>query len=207
MIHTKKHEYWYDETGVAVPKNRVTKAEKDRENAAKKIVESAQKASDSLKTLKAIILESTEKILEAARAENKVKLNGKGNYTWFSFDRSVKVETAINETIKFDDILIASAKERLLSLIRNSINGLDFIITIVEEAFQTSRGQLDPKKILGLRKHTERIPEGDFKNEWEEIMKLIDKATTRTYTKTYQRVFVKNSAGEYEVIELNFSAL
>ena len=119
----------------------------------KKIVESAQKASDSLKTLKAIILESTEKILEAARAENKVKLNGKGNYTWFSFDRSVKVETAINETIKFDDILIASAKERLLSLIRNSINGLDFIITIVEEAFQTSRGQLDPKKILGLRKH------------------------------------------------------
>lgn len=207
MIYTNKNDFWHDESGLAVPKSRVTKAEKEREAAAKKIVDKANQAHKFLSEIKAMITEATEKILEEARKENKVKLEGKGNFTWFSFDRSVKIETQVNETVKFDDILIASAKERLLELIRGSIQGLDFIITIVEEAFQTSRGQLDPKKILGLRKHTERIPEGDFKKEWQEVMTLIDKATSRNFTKKYQRVSVKDENGEYKVIELNFSAL
>lgn len=207
MIYTNKDNFWHDETGVAVPKNRVFQGEKTKEAAIKKIVDKAIKVNESLSDLKVMITEATEKLLDDARKDNKVKLEGKGNYTWFSFDRSIKVEVAVNETVKFDDVLIASAKERLLSLIRGNINGLDFIITIVEEAFQTSRGQLDPKKILGLRKHSERIPDGDFKIEWDEIMKLIDKSTTRVFTKRYQRVFQKNSNGEYEVIELNFSAL
>lgn len=206
-IYTTKDEFWYEESGLAVPKSRVTIAEKQKEAAAKKIVEKATTASKYLSELKVMITEATDKILEAARKENNVKLEGKGNYTWFSFDRSVKIEVQVNETLKFDDILIASAKERLLELIRGSIQGLDFIITIVEEAFQTSKGQLDPKKILGLRRHSSRIPEGDFKNEWEEVMKLIDDSITRTFTKKYQRVFVKDAAGEYKAIELNFSAL
>lgn len=207
MIFTTKDEFWHDETGIAVPKSRVFPQEKVKEAAIKKIVEKALKTTEALVDLKQMITEATERILDEARKDNKVKLSGKGNYTWFSFDRSIKIEVAVNEMVRFDDILIASAKERLLSLIRGNINGLDFIIAIVEEAFQTSRGQLDPKKILGLRKHTERIPEGDFKLEWEEIMKLIDKATSRVFTKKYQRIFKKNEAGEYEVIELNFSAV
>lgn len=207
MIYTNKNELWYEESGLAVPKSRVTKAEKDREAAAKKIVDKANTANKLLTEIKEMIIAATDVILEQARKENKVKLEGKGNYTWFSFDRSIKIETQVNETLRFDDILIASAKERLLELIRGSLQGLDFIITIVEEAFQTSKGQLDPKKILGLRRHSSRIPDGDFKQEWEQVMKLIDDSITRTFTKKYQRVFVKDSAGEYKAIELNFSSI
>lgn len=207
MIYTNKNQLWYEESGLAVPKSRVTKAEKDKEAAAKKIVDKANSANKLLTEIKEMIIAATDVILEQARKENKVKLEGKGNYTWFSFDRSIKIETQVNETLRFDDILIASAKERLLELIRGSLQGLDFIITIVEEAFQTSKGQLDPKKILGLRRHSSRIPEGDFKQEWEEVMKLIDDSITRTFTKKYQRVFVKDGAGEYKAIELNFSSI
>lgn len=207
MIYTNKNQLWYEESGLAVPKSRVTKAEKDKEAAAKKIVDKANSANKLLTEIKEMIIAATDVILEQARKENKVKLEGKGNYTWFSFDRSIKIETQVNETLRFDDILIASAKERLLELIRGSLQGLDFIITIVEEAFQTSKGQLDPKKILGLRRHSSRIPEGDFKTEWEEVMKLIDDSITRTFTKKYQRVFVKDNAGEYKAIELNFSSI
>lgn len=198
---------WIDESGQQIPYNRTTPNERMKERLAYKLLTEAETINQRLISFKELISEIVEEVIEAARKENAVKLEGKGNYTWYNFNRTIKIEVNVQEAIKFDELTIESAREKLMDLIRTNISGDDFIISIVEDAFQTSRGKLDPRKILGLRKHTERINNKELKKEWESVMKLIDKSISRPTSKSYFKVWKLDEEGKYQGVELNFSAL
>jgi hypothetical protein len=74
---------------------------------------------------------------------------------------------------------------------------------LVLSAFQTSKGKLDTKKILGLKKHASRIED----KRYHEAMKYLDESVRRPTSSTYFRVWVRNDAGQYENIDLNFSSI
>lgn len=198
---------WIDESGQQIPYNRTTPNERMKERLAYKLLTEAETINQRLISFKELISEVVEEVIESARKENAVKLEGKGNYTWYNFNRTIKIEVNVQEAIKFDELTIESAREKLMDLIRTNISGDDFIISIVEDAFQTSRGKLDPRKILGLRKHTERINNKELKKEWESVMKLIDKSISRPTSKSYFKVWKLDEEGKYQGVELNFSAL
>lgn len=199
--------FWIDESGTQIPYNRTTTSERMKERYAFKLLTEAEKINTQLGSFKELMTKIVDEVIEAARKENNVKLEGKGNYTWYNFNRSIKIEVNVNEAIKFDEITIESAKEKLMGLIRTNISGDDFIISIVEDAFQTSRGKLDPRKILGLRKHTERINNKELKKEWEAVMKLIDQSISRPSSKSYFKVWKIDEEGKYQPVELNFSSI
>jgi len=198
---------WIDESGLQIPYNRTTALERLKEKEAFALFTDAQNINRKLVDFKTKISETVEKILEKLREENNVKLEGKGNFTWYNFDRSLKIEVNVNEQIKFDEQLIETAKEILLNLVRENISGDDFIISIVEDAFQTSKGKLDTKKVLGLKKHSSRIKSQPLKAEWDRAMSVIDKSISRPSSKTYFKVWYKSEDGSYNPIELNFSAV
>ena len=202
-----KDKMWIDEAGTNIPYNRTTKTERLMEQSAFKLLSNAESISADLQTYKNMMVELVNEVLDAAREENDAKLTSKGNYTWYNFNHTIKIEVNVSEAIKFDEITIEIAKEKLMELIRTNISGDDFIISIVEDAFQTSKGRLDPKKILGLNKHTERIQNETLKNEWINIMKLIAKSISRPNSKTYFKVWKMDETGKYNAVELNFSAL
>lgn len=205
LQHTTKDKIWIDESGTQIPYNRTTPIERKKEKHAFNLLKKGQNVTKILAELKAAVKEASDEVLNAEREASNVKLSEKGNYTWYNFDKSIKIQVDVNEPIKFDEIKIASAKEKLMNLIRTNINGDEFIISIAEDAFQTSSGKLDPKKILGLRKHSARIKNQAIKLEWDETMKLIDASITRPKSKSYYKIWVKNEEGEYEGVELNFS--
>lgn len=207
LQHTSKDKFWIDESGTEIPYNRTTPIERKKEKHAATILKKGQSVFKILSDLKEAIRAASEEVLNAERAASNVKLSEKGNYTWYNFDKSIKIQVDVNTPIKFDEIKIASAKEKLMNLIRTNISGDEFIISIAEDAFQTSSGRLDPSKILGLRKHSSRIKNEVIKAEWEETMKLIDSSITRPKSKSYYKIWVKNNEGQYEGVELNFSAL
>ncbi|MFW2137132.1 DUF3164 family protein [Chryseobacterium sp. TY4] len=202
-----KDKTWIDESGSEIPYNRTTTSERLKEKYAFALLSDAEAINQKAADFKAKITDLVQEVIEAARAENNVKLEGKGNFTWYNFNRTIKIEVNVNEQISFDELTIESAKEKLMDLIRTNISGDDFIISIVEDAFQTSKGKLDPKKILGLRRHTERIKNAKLKAEWSDIMTLIDKSISRPNSKTYFKVWKKDEEGKYKGVELNFSAL
>ena len=70
-------------------------------------------------------------------------------------------------------------------------------------AFTTSGGKLDAKNVLGLRRYADRITDPRY----TEAMTLIDKAIRKPESKEYFRVWVKDNSGEYQDLQLNFSAL
>ena len=84
--------------------------------------------------------------------------------------------------------------------IRDSSN--DNLKAIVNDAFQLDKhGQLARYRIFALRRFKIKDP------VWKEAMELIDKAITVTSTKQYISFSVRDEAGNYNKVVLNFSSL
>jgi hypothetical protein len=75
------------------------------------------------------------------------------------------------------------------------------IVLIVNNAFTTVRGKLDHKKILQL--YTYKIKN----TRWEKAMQLLKDSITSNHSKRYIRVSERDITGEYQVINVQFSAL
>ncbi len=200
----KRKDFWYDETGIAIPVNRITKAEKLAERKSGQIVKKAIDLNKRLKSFKRYLKQAVMDVYEAFLNENggKVKENYKGNFTLYNFDRSIKIEVNISEPIDFDDITIQLAQEKLQEFLSKNINSKnEFIKELVLDAFKTRRGKLDSKRVLNLTRWVQKVNDPLF----TEAVELINKSIRRKPSKTYYKVFVKDDEGQYQNIELNFS--
>jgi hypothetical protein len=198
---------WKDETGLEIPANRIKQSEKLREKNAAKLLKEAVALNRKLATFKTEIETASREVLEAVRAENNSDKETKGNFIWYNFDRSIKVEVSINERIEFDDLLIGIAKEKLDSFISENTTATEEMIkALVMEAFSTSRGKLDSKKVMGLVKYRQRIPQGKYPL-FHEAIDTIESAIRRPDSKTYFRIWHKDDSGAYQNVDLNFSSI
>jgi len=204
MIQTNKNEIWIDESGTQIPYKRITKSERLMEAHASVLVKKATAVNDRLIAFKKEIKKICEDVEQAFLDENKITRDEKfkGNYTWYNFDRSIKVERSVNEVLQYDDQTIMAAKEILHEFLSESLDSSkNFVKEMILTAFENKNGKLDPKKITPLTRHEKRVNDPRF----SEACNLIKKAERRPDSKVYYRVSAKNVAGAYEAIELNFS--
>lgn len=203
--HKTSDKVWKEESGMEIPKSRVTPYEKKAERHLAKIAKDAISINAKLTTFKDHVQETVQELYELYMAENNGKIGkNKGNVSFYNFDRSLKVEVNVNEQITFDDLGIENVRAKLMAFIDDNINQeKEFIVALVKSAFETSRGKLDVKKVLSLKKHASRIKSPQY----QEAMLLLDKAIRRPRSKTYFRVWVRNSEGGYDDIQLNFSSI
>lgn len=205
-IQNASEKFWYDESGDRIPYKRITAMEKACEKALAKIAKDGIALSEKMAKFKEHIRDTAQALYEQFLEENggQSRGKGKGNVMLYNFDRSIKLEVSIDERITFDDNLIELAKDRLYSFIDKNAGGIDdFIKDLIMSAFETSRGKLDAKKVLSLKKHAERISDPLF----HEAMKFIDRSIRRPQSKAYYRIWVKGPDGEYQNVDLNFSSI
>jgi len=192
---------WKDHNGNAVPATYVPKLDKDRERIAMSIYNKAIALSDKLKLFKAESFDVADALFDAMLEEAKVKQNGKGNYSITSFDKEIKIEVSIQETVDFDDS-IQIAHLKIKEYLEEKTGGVDHELQeIISHAFATTRGKMDIKRVLGLFKLKIKHP------LWIEAMELIKQSISRNHSKRYMRVFKKDGQGEYRAVDLNFSSL
>jgi len=199
---------WKDETGVEIPFNRISKVEQTKEMFSGRLYKSAMKINDALKQFMTLFSMANDEVSSAIDQENmlfnKKFKPTKGNFTWFNFDRSIKIEVNVNETVKFDEAKIASARELFDSFIDKNVQGTDDIVRqLINSAFANSNGGLDAKKVLSLLKYRTKIKDKQFQS----ALDLIQDSISRPSSKRYFRVWVKNEEGQYQNIELNFSSI
>lgn len=204
MIQTKKDKAWFDESGNLIPYNRLTKLEITREAAIGKILINAQAINNKLIDFKESIKIATSKMVADYIAEKGLDSLGKGNVTLFNFARTVKVEVSISDRIEFDDLTMKACKEKFdIFLAENIDEKQAFIKEMVNDAFSTSRGRLDAKKVMSLLKYELKIKDAIF----QEALSLLKESIRRPDSKTYYRVWLKDENGEYQNIDLNFSSI
>lgn len=201
---TTKDKLWKDETGFELPYSRTTRVERLMERNATKLVNEAisinSKLIDFKERTKAICNEVFSQFME----ENNNTKPSKGNFTFYNFDRSIKVEVSIQEKIEFDDLTIQACKDKLDQFLNKNVESKDaFIKQLVLDAFETSRGKLDAKKVMSILKYKSKIKNPLF----QEAMDLLGKSIRRPDSKTYFRIWIKDDQGKYQNIDLNFSSI
>jgi len=202
MVQTKEN-FWTDENGVQIPANRITRAEKIREKKTAMLLKKAQDLNARLKAFKEELKDACDEMEEVSLGELGVNTeNFKGNLTFFNFDRSIKIERSISEPMKFDDLTIAAAKEKLDLFLREAIESkFDFAKEMIMTAFETRNGKLDPKKITPLTRYEAKVNHPLF----SDACRLIQQAIRRPDSKTYYRIWVKEEGDKHEAVELNLS--
>ena len=202
MKQTSKQEKWKDESKMEVPYKRISKAERLMEIKSHSLLSEAKGINSGLQDFKNRIKAICEEVYSAFMLENNVKSNSKGNFTWYNFDRTIKVEVAISEPVKFDDMAIQASKEKLDEFLETAVDSkIDFVKDLIKDAFSTSNGKLDAKRVLGLLRYKSRVTSPLFL----EAMDLIEKGIRRPESKTYFRIWEKDTDGKYQAVELNFS--
>jgi len=205
-INKSKDSVWVDQNGYQIPVARVSRSEKLKERKSAKIAKMAITLHEKLKELKSYVKQAINEVYDAVMKETgtEPKLNRKGNYTWFNFDKSVKIEVNINEPIEFDDLLIEAAKEKFNEFLNNNISSKNELVKeLVMNAFQTKRGKLDVKKVLETISYKDKVNDPLF----SEGVDLVNKAIMRKESRSYYRVWIKDENGQYQNVDLNFSSI
>jgi len=200
---TKGQGQWKDEAGNLIPFTLLKKSEKENENIMYIVAREALRVHNSLLKLKQFIAAKVEQAKRVFHAEYKgKKTEFKGNYTFYNFDMSLKLEVKVGKPVKFDDLYITRAKSLLDDFLKEGVTAKDEAIKdMIMDAFETSRGKMDTKKILGLSRYADRIKDKRYK----EAMGLIQQAIRRPDTATYYSVYVRNDKGKYDLIKLSLS--
>jgi len=200
--------HWIDEQGQQIPVNRVTPFEKKRENGIAKLAKEAMAINAKLSAFKDNIRATADELYkELVSSEKGIQGKGKGNITLYNFDMSIKVEVNINEPIHFNEEYIKLAKAELDAIFEDELDSSSaWIKGLIIDAFSKSRGELDTDKVLSLKKHASRVP-AHLKERYDKAMAFIDKAINRPTSKAYYRVWVRNPEGQFENVQLNFSAI
>jgi len=192
---------WVDLNGNNVPAQYVPKLDKERERITLKHLAKARKLSEALEKFKQELLEDCDTVYDAMLADNNVPGQSKGGFSLTTFDRAAKIEISIQERIEFDD-LISVAHEKIKQYLEEKTQGVDHDLQqIIMQAFETRKGRMDVKRILGLFRLQITHP------LWVEAMELIKKSINRNTSKRYARIWEKDANGEYRNIELNFSSI
>lgn len=203
--HKSSDSEWIDESGAHIPYSRVTKAERLHERSAQRILKSALVVNKKLIEFKDMIRELSQEAFDAFMEEKTTNRVTKGNFTWYNFDRSIKIEVSVNEPIQFDDLTIAAAKEKFDQFLDENVQSKnEFVKQMINDAFETQRaGKLDVKQVMGLTRYQNKINDPLF----TEAVSLIGEAIRRPKSKTYFRVWLKDETGEYQNVELNLSSI
>lgn len=197
---------WQDEAGTKIPYNRINPYERKAETKLAQIAKAAINVNEKLTAFKADVQKGAADLYAAFIAQNggKAPGRGKGNLTFYNFDRSIKVEMSVNEAITFDENTIQLAHDKLTELLEDGLEeAKDFVKPLVMDAFSTAKGKLDTKRVLGLRRYADKIKD----TRYAEAMAFIDQAIRKPSSKEYFRVWLRASNGEYQDIQLNFSAI
>ncbi|MDO3641950.1 DUF3164 family protein [Mucilaginibacter sp. L3T2-6] len=197
---------WNDEAGRTIPYARIKQSERLNERELSGIAKQALNLNKALTAFKEHVFAKAEQMYDAFIAENGGKKpgKGKGGITLYNFDRSIKATVSVSEQIQFDDNYIDLAKAKLDELLQDGLSAAaDFVKPLVMDAFTTSGGRLDTKRVLGLRRYADRIKD----SRYAEAMAFIDKAIRKPNSKEYFQVWIKDDRGEYVDVQLNFSSI
>ena len=186
---------WKNENGIEIPVNRITATEKVMERVSFRMFRDALVLHEELVQFKEDIRKQCDEIYTKAMEDNKVK-KGKGNFTFYNFDRSIRMEVSINENIMFDDVLIQACQAKLNEFLNDKLSDKDeFVRQLVMDAFSKTRGALDARKVMSLLRHRSKIKAKAF----QEACNLLEESIRRPDSRTYFRVSYELRIGKIEI--------
>ncbi len=184
--------YMQNAKGSLVPIDNVKPEHIEEDAMVRDLVREAEELSTKLAAFKQKALGNVEAFRELISEKYGAKRGGKkGNVTLNSYDGSLQLVVAVNESISFGPELEA-AKALIDECIHDwSKNANANLRALVDDAFQVDKqGKISTARVLGLR----RLNIEDAK--WLRAMEVISDALRVTGSKTYFRVYKRRPGSE-----------
>ncbi len=196
--------YRQDAKGRLIPESAIKAIDLERDQLVISIVEGARIQSDNLTRFKAATFGDIEAFVELSAEQYGAKVGGKkGNVSLLSFDGRYRVDRAIQDTIKFDERLLA-AKTLMDECLHDwTADSRAELKVIVNDAFRVdTSGEIRAGRVLALRRY-------DFKDErWLRAMQAVGDAVQVTGSKTYLRVYERiGDTNKYRPISLDIATV
>lgn len=193
--------YIKDAKGHLIPENMVKDIDRLRDTTVTDIVEKAKVVSHILADFKAHAMAEIEAFVDISSEQYGVQRRGaKGNLSLVSIDGQYQIKVAVSETLHFDERLHV-AKDLIDECIKDWTEGSrSELKTLINDAFAVDKeGKLNTKRILSLR----RLNIDD--ERWKRAMDAISDGLQVVGSKSYLRVYEKNSLGGYSQLNLDLS--
>lgn len=163
----------------------------------------SREKSGELAEFRAQVMEDIQSFVAESAKRFKAKWGGtKGNLSLLSFDGQFKVLVAQQDKITFDERLQV-AKSLLDQCIKRfgESSGRE-AKALLNRAFQVDKaGNVSVRRVLDLRQL-------DFDDkDWKRAMEAISESIQVTGSKTYIRVYERDSNGEYKPISLDMAGV
>lgn len=203
MSNKTEKKVWKDHKGESIPDKYVNPYHKKKEKVVGRLVKQAEDLSERLKVFKNNAFNAADELYyEMLRMHHMDEPEGgKGNRTFFNFDKSIKVEISVDDVISFDE-QITLAQAKINQFIAMKLKDVDTDITeLINRAFTTSKGRLDKARVFSLFSLNVKH------HLWTEAMDLIRQSIVTNNTRRYIKVYKRDSEGKYHLINLNFSAV
>lgn len=207
-IQTTKDATWTDADGNKVPFKFIPASDRKKESIAGKIVKGALKIERDLanfyEEVEAGYNEVYRQMLEDYELRYNKERKIKGSYSWYNFDKSIKIEASMNDLVKWDEAMMSEARQELDTYLGlNLTDANELIRGLVQSAFHNSKGMIDTGKVFQLLKYEGKIKQKNFAN----ACRLMRGAQSVASSKKYTRIWVREADGSYRNVNLNFSSL
>lgn len=189
--------------GQDVPLRLVKDVDRLRNDLVLDMVNSFERASAELRTLKARATGELEAFLTLSAERYGQDLGGKkGNVTIYSYDGRYKIVRSITDTMMFDEGL-AAAKELIDQYLTDIMRDVpQEVRMLIEKAFRPNRsGRVSTSAILSLR--TLAIND----ERWIMAMHAIGESLQTMSSKPYVRVYKKDENDNWQPVCVDFAAL
>lgn len=203
MTAIDRTQFWEDRNGKFVPVNNIKEVDKLRDEIVNETFNKAKALHDHMREVKNIVFDSIAAFIELSAEQYNTKLGGnKGNTTLFSYNGQYKIQYAISEYMQFDE-RIHAARSLIDECLKDwTKDSNDELKTLINQAFSVDKqGNLSTGKILALRRY-------EITDErWQEAMKAIGDSLQVIDSKSYIRVYERDSNGKYVQLPLDFAAI
>ena len=172
-----------------------------RDELVAEIVGKAQAVADNMRAFKTEAMDDIAAFIQLSAERYDVQLGGKkGNVTLHSFDGKYRVQLAMQDTLVFDEGLLA-AKALIDECINEWTQGSRTELkTLINAAFQVDKeGNISTARVLGLR----RLQIDDAK--WQRAMDALSDSLQVHTSKAFVRVYRRLENDEYTLINLDIA--
>jgi len=197
---------WAQDNGSLVDKKRLFPYEVKAERTAVRLYNKALKIQELLNDLMEDAENSVTDVqtkYEQSKPDSKEFTVDK-SFTFYSFDREVKVEKVVQALTGHREEEIAMSKEYFEKYINEIEYPGDNIIVLkrlVMDAFTTKSGKFDYKKLDALIGYKDKTDNEIF----QKAISLLDGAKYEKRVKTYYNIYIRDKEGVYKQVNLRLS--
>nr|BDD47016.1 hypothetical protein 11 [Balneolaceae bacterium] len=195
-------EYLEDHKGQKVPVAYVPPIDMLKHFACEELMADAQELVEALARFKGKCQQMGDELYEQLMAEEEIREKSVGGFRLNNFDKSKYIDFKMDTVQVVDSEQLAIAKEYKDRFIKEEAGEMSNVISeLLNLAFETSDGNIDPRRGRALNKYRSRIKNKNF----HKFLDHYNQAFDINHTKRYERFLYRDEQGEEQSIVLSYT--